>query len=341
MPDLSVEHINRALMSSSIAFTNDRDAFAARAGCAVINVEDKSDLYFVYGRELGSRKSAQGGAARNLRSLRMPGSEAAEIDISLSTAPYQCTEYSYKDFVADAEIKKADAPLQPLLDAQTELMNTLMNDTEQLYALICADPTTYNAANTTLLVTGTTSWKTSTSTLLTNLDTAKRVVELNCQRAANTITVSADTSRTIIEHPDIKTTMQYTGGEAYLEGSGMPRRLRGLNSIVASAVANTGAEGASYAGGYLFLDKTNQNPCAIVSYVPPGKNLGKRTLASFALFDAPDDTTNQHGISTRAYRVESRKGWMVEASTTIDIRPIVVDGSGNITGAFLFQGCTL
>ena len=58
-------------------------------------------------------------------------------------------------------------------------------------------------------------------------------------------------------------------------------------------------------------------------------------MASFIWFDCVDETTDQRGVSLRHWRAEDNRGYYVEASQTLDIKPGVVDGSDKVTGAFM------
>jgi len=339
MPDLNSVHINKALASLSLAFQNDLDSYVVGRACAERRVENSSDKYFLYGRDFASKKSPAGSTARALASVRLPGAEAAEVDYSLSSNPYVCAQYALRDLVTDEEIGQADPPLRPILDAATRLVAQLRNDQEAVFARIAADGANYPSTNKVTLTTGGTgtSWRSYTSANsdpLGNLRTAKETLQKTLQRPPNTLVLSADTARYLADHPAIKDIAKYTD-PTWLTGNGLPKVLRGLNVVLAEAVADTAAEGAAYSGDYLFLDRTNGRACALVCYVPPGRTIGPRGLASFVCFNKRDDTTGSFGISTRAYREEKRKGWIVEACVTFDIRFPVVDGSGLNTGAYL------
>jgi hypothetical protein len=347
MPSVFTQyHINQALASMSILPANPDVAYASRIGMGVARrpVDKVSNVYFIYGREISGSKSAAGAVARNLRSMRAPGAVAGEIDFSLSTSPYQCTEYALSDFVADAEIRDSDAPLSPILDAATNAKNWVMNDVEQVWAKICLDLTSYNASNKTTLVTGTTSWlayTSATSDPLANIRAARKRLELILQRPPNTMILIAESARVLAEHPQIKDLCKYTEkGFELLGGEGLPPALRNLRIVVASAVTNTAAEGASYTPGYIALDSAG-NDFALICYVPDGGGVGPRGVTSFTMFDAPDQTTNQRGLSVRSWRDEARKGWKVEAAQTVDFRYIFQDGSSLNTGAYIFSGTTL
>src|SRR5258708_3327283 len=301
--DITSYHINTALANLSLQTVNPEVAYANEMACGVVPVEKVAGKYFIYGRELGASKSAAGGAARNIRSLRAAGSQAAEVDYSLSANTYTCSEYSPSDLATDEEITDADAPLPPILAAAQNVRQWVMNDVENVWVKIAADLTQYNASNKTTLVTGTTSWanNSATSDPLGNIKTARKRIELILQRPANTIVLSAETARVLAEHTQLKDIFKYTeSGFTLLGGNGLPPELRGLRVVVASAVANTAAEGATYSGGYIAQDSAG-NDFALICYVPPGKTIGKRGVSSFIKLDAPDQTTNQRGVSVRSF----------------------------------------
>ncbi|MDW8206962.1 MAG: hypothetical protein RMJ43_03940, partial [Chloroherpetonaceae bacterium] len=208
------------------------------------------------------------------------------------------------------------------------------------------DPGAYAPACRTLLTTGATgtswaSFASANSSPLKNLRDGRAAIIRTLQRPPNTLLLSDAAAQTLADHPEVKDVLKFTHGRAWLQGSGLPEELRGLNILVGSAVANAAPPGAPYNGDFLFLEPGTGHACAVLCYVPPGNTIGPRAVTSFAWFDAPDATTRQHGISLRHYRDERRKGTIVEAAITLDFRPIVVDSAGLITGAYLIRGCTL
>jgi len=335
--------------SMSIAFTNAADTYVLNKICARRPVTNDTDQYFIYSRDFGSDRGLPGSSARARASVRLPGTNAAEAIYSLSTASYTAREYARRDFVSDKEIRKADSVLAPMQDAAQMLLETIANETEDILARIVCDNALYNAACKVTLTTGGsgTSWgqgsyASANSSPLGNLRTGRAAIIRTLQRAPNTLVLSDGTAQALADHPELKDILKYTDGKMWIEGTGLPEEIRGLNIVVASAVANTAAAGAAYSGEFIFQEAGGTNKqVAILCYVPPGKVIGARSMASFAWFDSTDQTTQKRGFSLRQWRDEDRKGFVVEASTTMDIRPIVVDGSSLITGAYLIRECTV
>lgn len=349
MPTATSVHISRALDTMSLAFQNAPGSYTWNRGSSNINVEDEAGSFFVYSRELGSGKGQIGATWPARRSLRLPGSEALEMDYTLSTEAYQCREYARRDFISDKEINKSDSPLMPLQDAAAELMNTLANEVEDLWARFVCDADNYNAANKVTLTTGGsgTSWgsgsyASASSSPLGNLRTGRAAIIKTLQRAPNTLILGDAVAQALADHPEVKDIVKYTNGQAWIEGTGLPEEIRGLNIIVASAVANTAAPGAAYSGDFIFKDPDGTNAqVAILCYVPPGQNHGKRQVSSFGRFLCPDQTTKKRGITLRQWRDEARKGVIIEAAITIDFRAIVQDSSDLISGAYLIREATV
>lgn len=348
MPDLSQYHIDKALQSLSILAQNTDDSYLWNRGSAQVPVLQSSGKYFVYGREVGARQSPAGSVARSVRSLRTLGSEAAEVDYTLSTQSYSTTEYALRDFVSDAEIRDSEAALAPLMDTATELRNSVMNDAEQLAARIMFDGGNYNAGNKLLLTTGAsgTTWANSNanSDPLGNIRAARSAIKPILQREPNTLILTDGAAKALAEHAEIKGVLQYTDSRLLMSGQGIPNPLRGLNILIGGAVGNTAAEGAAYSGQFLVQDYTAgaaNVDAALVCYVPPGQKAGLRTVSSFLTLLAPDATTGQRGVTLRSWRDEKRKGWIVEAAITMDVRFPFQDGSGNNTGAYLIRGCSI
>lgn len=340
MPDLSAVHIAKALADVSLAFWNDPSKYCVGRVCGTRRVRESSNKFYQYGRDFASNRETKGVDARAMLNLRRPGTEAVEVDFSLSSNSYNTNKYSYRDLVTDDEIGQAGSPLAPLTDTAMSLMNRLRNDQEYILARLIANGALYNASFKTTLTTGGsgTSWKSyasANSDPLGNLRDAREAVKKTIQRPANTLLLSGQAAAMLADHPAIRDIVKYTNPE-WLTGNGLPKKLRDLNVVVADAIANTAAEGASYSGDYLFLDQ-NGKACAIVCYVPEGGVIGPREVASFLCFDKKSDSTGGYGISSRAYRDEKRAGWLVEATLEFDIQYGAVDGSSLINGAYIYQ----
>ena len=87
----------------------------------------------------------------------------------------------------------------------------------------------------------------------------------------------------------------------------MPTQLRGLNVIVAKAIANSG--GDALPGNFNSIMGKN----AVIAFVNP--TTGRKTITFGWTFEAPDDTTGARGYSVRKYRADDRADYVEVART--------------------------
>lgn len=346
--DITQYHVDTAIKSQTVMALNDMQSYASLRGCAYVPVPQVSGKIFIYGRGYGGRLSSRPSTvARNVRSLRLATGQSIVIDETITSENFQTTWYSLKDFIADTEIRDSTEPLAPILDATIGVMNAIQNDIEYVFSLLTMDSALYNAANSVLLTTGGagTTWKNSNanSDPLGTILTGRLVVKKNLQREPNTLIITDAGAKYLAEHAELKAVLQYTDGKIIETGT-LPRQIRGLKPIVADAIVNTAAEGASYTGGYAAQDYTSgatNADCAIICYVPPNKTSTLRSVTSFSRLDCADASTGAHGLSVKSWYDKALAGWWVEANQTVDFRCPIQDGAALITGAYLIRGLTI
>lgn len=333
MPAVSQVHIDQALTQISVMYRN--SAYVADRVFPPVPVGKRSDKYFLYRKEdfLSASPATATGA---LASLRRPGTEAAEIDYSMSTATYFAEEYAYRGLVTDAEVSAADNPLQADTDQTIQLTERLMLDNEMAVASLACKRANYPAANKVALTTGAsgTSWAQYASTNSNpfgDIKNGKLAVIRGIGREANTLLLSVDTARALADHPSVKDLTKYTHPEA-LTTSGLPRVLRGLEIVEGAAQRNTAAEGGAYSGANVW-QADDGTALALIFYRAPSPSL--RSVSLGYTFDAPDDASGVRGYAVRRWREEKRKGTLIECSFLRDWRLIAVDGSGLAIGGYL------
>ena len=348
MPTLSQVHIDAALASLAVALANDPQSFLLARACRVVAVPNYSDKFYVFGRAYGARRSAMGTDARAAASARRPAARATEIDYTLSTEPFVANEYSLAQLVPDQVIANADRPLRPVINSAAQLVSSLRIDAESVLARVIADPDNYPATHKTTLTTGGTgtswlSYASANTDPLEDLRTGKEVLRKYLQTEPNTLLLSAYAAAVLADAPAIKDIVKYTD-PTYLTGSGLPKRLRGLDVVIGDAVFDSAAEGGAASLDYVFVDANLSNACAIICHVPKTSEL--LFPGSFLCFQVTSLTEGQAaplnpGLSVRAYRDEPRKGWVVEASLPFDVRPALQDASDLITGAYAIFSATV
>lgn len=339
MPDIGTVHIDQAMTNLSVAIMN--DSFVADQVMPPLPVAKRSDKYFVYDQAAFLQTS--GLDANGLpKSLRRPKTEAAEIDYALSTDQYYGEEYARRELVTDAERKLADNPLQPDIDATTVVTNALQMDNEIMVARRACTSTAYSPNNKVLLTGGATgtSWAqygSANSLPLSDIRNGKVTVRKALLREPNTMTLTVDSAQVLADHPTIKDLVKYTHQDA-LTSSGLPKVLRGLNTVEAVTQKSTNAEGLAFSSGNVWTDENGLN-IALIYF--RSVDTGPRSIHFGRTFDIPDDTTGVRGISIRRYRWDPKKGEYMEGAMTRDWKIIAKDGNGLAVGGYLISGPTL
>lgn len=338
MPPIGQVHIDQALTNISVMYRN--QTYVGDQVFPIVPVSKRSDKYFLYRKEDFLTPSSTSGTGA-LASIRRPGSEAAEIDYSVSTASYFAEEYAYRGLVTDAEASAADNPMQPDMDQTVQLTERLMLDNETSVAATVCKRANYPASNKVALTTGGTgtSWAqygSTNSVPFTDIKNGKLAVIKGIAREANAFLLGVDTARTLADHPNVKDLVKYVHQDA-LTTSGLPKVLRGMTVIEGATQKNTAAEGGSYSGANVW-QADDGSGMALIFYANPNPSL--RSVSLGYTFEAPDDATGARGYAVRRWREEKRKGSMIEVAFLRDWRIIAVDGSGLALGGYLITSAT-
>lgn len=109
MPNVQKVHLDRALTDISIGYQNEQ--YIADKIFLPVAVDKQSDRYYVFGKEM----------FRQHEDKRAPGTEANEINWSLSLDTFYCEGHALRMPIADEEIQNADDTFNLESDA-TELV---------------------------------------------------------------------------------------------------------------------------------------------------------------------------------------------------------------------------
>src|SRR2546423_2543198 len=330
MPSLAQIHIDQALTNISVMYRN--QSYVADEVFPVVPVSKRSNKYFLFKKEDFLTPSPASGSGA-LASIRRPGSEAAEVDYSVSTASYFAEEYAYRGLVADAETSASDNPLQPDIDQTVQLTERLMLDNEISVAGLACKRANYPSSNKVALTGGGTgtSWAqyaSANSAPFTDIKNGKLAGVKGIAREAHAMLLGVDSARTLADHPNVKDLVKYVHQDA-LTTSGLPKVLRGMAIIEGATQKNTAAEGATYSGANIWQADA-ATAMALIFYRNPNPSL--RAVSFGYTFEAPDDATSARGYAVRRWREEKRKGSMIEVAFLRDWRIIAVDGSNLALG---------
>lgn len=126
MPQLSTEHINRALTNASVAYLQDQSDFISDKVFPMIPVKKRSDVYFIYKKEDINRIMATFGQNK---------AKYVDFDYEVEASdPFVCQRLQLSKLLTAEEISNADAPLQPYIDANLIIQQGMMRTKEKLFA---------------------------------------------------------------------------------------------------------------------------------------------------------------------------------------------------------------
>ena len=260
-PTLSDVHIDRALTNISIAYIqNTEKNFVANKVFPLVPVMNKSDKYFIFGKEEFLRTEAR---------LRAPGAETAGGGYRLSTDTYDCNPIGFHSDLDDQTRVNADEPLQ------LERSHTIYV-TQQI--LLKRELDWVTGFFTTGLWTGSTSgtdlvggtdfvkWDDISSTPIEDVTYNMDAVTKRTGYRPNTLVLGPQVFTALKSHPDVLDRIKYT--QRGVVTTDILATLFDVERVlVPYAVKNTAQEGA--AGSYDFVYGKN----AFLCYAAPGPAL--------------------------------------------------------------------
>jgi len=191
MPDVSQVHLDAALSNVSVAYRN--AAFIADRLAPPVAVRKQSDRYFVLdpGRD----------RFRTADDLRAPGTEAREVDFSLSSDSYFCDDHALESTIPDEERENADPPLAPAIDRVEFLTERIELGREAELAGTIADSTAIPGVT----LAGTTQWSDYTnSDPLVAIEAGRQAVLQAVQQLPNILVLPHKVYAKVRLHPKVK-----------------------------------------------------------------------------------------------------------------------------------------
>lgn len=244
-------HVNRPLSQISVAYRN--TAYIADQVFPMVQVEKKSDLYFVFPKQAWFR---------NRSGVRAPGTRAPRADYPITTASYVCINDSLAKEIADEVRENADSPLRPDITATNFVTDGLLLGLEVRVANIITASTNWASAST-----AGTLWSSDTSDPWDNIDTCVNAVISNLGVEPNVCTMSWGVWRHLRQHPDFLDRIKYTRPGGRVEPQDLANWFGFEKVLIGKSLVDTAQEGATAAMSYVW---GNDFWCG---YVAPGAAL--------------------------------------------------------------------
>jgi len=300
-PTLSDIHVDQALTDFSVATFQDAAGFAATNVFPIVNVQQRSNKYYVYDAKELLRSDAQ---------KRGPGTESAVRDYKISTDNYHCEVYSIAVDVSEQETANADPALDPEEDAARVTIQDIRIKMDQEWS---------RAAFTTGIwaTESTDTWDTSTGIPTLAIATAVKSVLSASGKRPNTLVLGADawysglwTSTQLMDRipanlPKI-VTPEFVG------------QLFGFDRVfILGAIQSTGMQGSSGISP-AFISHGDH---ALVAYVDPVANLRSPTAGKTFMWSGL--TGGGDGVRTKRLEMPWKDAYpRVETDVAFDFKVV-------------------
>jgi hypothetical protein len=265
-PQHSTLHIDAALTNYSKKYSNDNAYFIASQLFPRVKVSKKSDKYFIYGTENLNLHDCVTGA----------GSNYPRFSWTLSNSAYYCEKLGGEITIPDEDRDSADPAINLEQDAVEFLTEKIDMNIENRMAALVTSTSSITQYTTLVAATQWSNYTSATSDPETAIKTAKVTIFAATGKMPNTIVLSATVAETLAHHPMLVELRKYTDPNLMTE-SGLPKRLFGLNVLVAAAVYNSAKLGATASLAEIWGDTV------LVAYVNP--NPGRKSLTLGVTFD--------------------------------------------------------
>lgn len=193
MPNVQKVHVDKMLSTLSLGFKNEE--FIADQVFQPVVVEKQSDRYYVYGKEMFEVKD----------DIRAPGTEANEINWTLSSDSYYCDGHAIRTLITDEEKQNADDVFQLEQDAVELVTKQILLNKEVDAAAKAINASSYSSScQIDLAGAGNNKWDDYTnSNPILDLEMARRAVHLEAGLDANVLIISKPVYDVLKLHPKI------------------------------------------------------------------------------------------------------------------------------------------
>ena len=237
-PDRSQVHIDNALTNVSIAYRNAN--YIADRIFPSVPVQYLSNKYWIFTKADWYRDEA---------AVRAPGTESQEVDYTVSTGNYLCTEWAAAKVIPDETVMNADTPLRPLVEATEFVTEKLFLRKEKEVADLAFGTGWSSSATPTTL------WSNDTSDPIGDVNTAVDTVIQAIGRKPTRGVIGRGLWRHVMKHPDLLDRIKGAAGPGSpaILSQQVIAALFELESIdVGDAVIDSAAEGATASRDYVW-----------------------------------------------------------------------------------------
>lgn len=261
-PLVSSVHVDAALTGMSVAYLQDQRNFVARRVFPVVNVQHRSDKYFIYNQADFLRDSVQ---------LRAAGTESAAADYRLSTATYTAERYALHKDIADEIRFNADEAIDPERDATEFLMQKMLIHEDRKFAQDFMKTGVWDN-NKNGSTSDFTQFTVSSTDIVSTMDGWGDIIHRGTGKRPNTLVLSRDVYSVFKNNATILESIKYTQ-----RGIATPELLAELFNldqvIVCDSVYNTAAEGQTASYDFAVGEDSSFPNSGLLCYVNPNPSI--------------------------------------------------------------------
>lgn len=296
MPEVHQVHIDAALTHLSVGYRN--PAFIADELAPVVPVRKQSDRYFVF--------DADREAFRASDDRRAPGTEAGEVNFSLSSDHYYCEDHALTSVIPDEERENADPPIQPGID-RTEFLRAKIDLNKEIELAAMLTDERIITQNTTLA--GDDQWSDPASDPIAEIESRKGAIMSSVQALPNVLVLPYEVYTALRLHPKVIERVAY-GSVGAVNEQILAQIFDVERVLVPRAFRNTAAPGQPPHMTYIW------GKDALLAHVPRRPALKQVALAyTFAWTGAPGSIS---GHRVEIWREERRKADVVRVQRYYD-----------------------
>ncbi len=307
-PSASDVHVNRPLTNISIAYLQDQTKYVAARVFPVVPVLKQSNSYYRFSRADLLRVVAE---------KRAPGTESAGGGYTLDTDTYACHVYGFHKDVSEQARANTDNPLNPDRNATQLVTQACLTRRELTWASIYFTTGVWTGSTTGSDITPGTLWDVSTSTPIADIRAQIFAVLSKTGFKPNTLVLGAKTWQVLQDNPEVVDRIkagQTPGGPAIVNLQTLAKTLELNRVMVAEAVYNSAAEGATESTGFIL-----GNNDALLVYAAPAPDLeapsAGYTFAWTGLFGA-----GQEGMRISRFPMIWLRSDRVEGEMAFDLK---------------------
>jgi len=307
-PTASAVHVNRPLTNISIAYLQDQKDFIATKVFPNIPVMKKSDQYFVYEKGQWFRTDAQD---------RAPGTESAGSGYTLTTADYACKAKALHKDVDDQIRSNADAPINLDSEATEFVTRQLALRREKDWAAEYFTTGKWTGSTTGTDITPSPLWDAGSSYPFKNIRAQIDSVYKKTGYRPNTLVLSRDVWTVLQDHSELLDRIKYTEkGIVTLDLVAAALELDRV--LIASAVENTAAEGATPVMSFLYSKD------AFLCYAAPRPSIMQPSAGYTFSWQGYLGATAE-GTRIKRFRMEELESDRIEGTMAYDLKLVASD----------------